>query len=53
MSTVSHEFARLGAEATKLALDMIEGRITRDQAVASRRGVPARFIARPSTGPAS
>ncbi len=52
MSTISHEFSLLGAEATRLALDMIEGRVTKKQAIASRRLVPARFLARRSTGPA-
>lgn len=51
LSTVSHEFRKMGAEATRLALRIIDGELSPAAAARTVSLVPARFVARHSTGP--
>jgi DNA-binding LacI/PurR family transcriptional regulator len=52
LSTVSHEFHRMGAEATRLALRLLDGSLPVAEAQETVVCVPSRFVPRKSTGPA-
>ena len=51
LSTVSFEFRRLGAAATRLALEIAEEGLSTEEARQTVRTVPSRFVPRESTGP--
>jgi DNA-binding LacI/PurR family transcriptional regulator len=51
LSSVSHEFHKMGAEATRLALRMVRGELSADAAAETVLLVPSRFVPRQSTGP--
>lgn len=51
LSSVSHEFHEMGAEATRLALRMVRGELSADAAAETVVLVPSRFVPRQSTGP--
>lgn len=53
LSTVSHEFRRMGREATRLAMRLANGELSAGQARRTVLRVPSRFVPRASTGPAS
>jgi len=52
LSTVSQEYRRIGAEATRLAVSIVEGELPADEARQTVVRVPSRFVRRQSTGPA-
>jgi len=52
LSTVSHEFRRMGAEASRLAMRLADGSVPRAEAAEATIRVPSRFVPRKSTGPA-
>jgi DNA-binding LacI/PurR family transcriptional regulator len=52
LSTVSHEFRQMGAEAARLAMRLADGSLSRNAAAETTIRVPSRFVERKSTGPA-
>ncbi len=51
LASISHEFRRMGIEATRLALRIITGELSADQAPGAVVRVPSRYVVRPSVGP--
>lgn len=52
MSSISHEFRKMGTEATGLALGLADGSLSREADGDIVVRVPSRFVSRRSTGPA-
>jgi len=51
LSSVSHEFAKMGTEATRLALRLVAGELSPGAAAKAVSLVPSRFVPRQSTAP--